>query len=151
MSAIIHIEKRQRGPVGKVIKWIFAGFNVFMLIWLFRALSAVSQLELHSAAEWAGAALGMAIGLGIIFIPWALGNVILGILVLLTRGHKVLVQQTGAEPPAHSSAMQRHVPAALEQSSLDAEALIARYIEKRQTAPAATVPASPSKSFGKRR
>lgn len=151
MSSIIHIEKRQRGPIGKIVKWVFVGFNVFMLIWIFRALSAVSQLELHSAAEWAGAAIGMAIGLGIIFIPWALGNVILGVLVLLTRGQKVLVQQTGAEKLAHSSAAHVHVAAASEQSSLDAEALIARYIEKRQTAPAATVSASPSKSFGKRR
>ena len=45
-----------------------------------------------SEAEKSGAAIGTAIGAGIIIIVWAAGAVILGLLVLLTPGKTIITE-----------------------------------------------------------
>lgn len=84
------IRKPKRGFFGFVFKWLFILFNVSMLIWLFSYFVQLGEMtsDLTSDAEKAGAAIGGTLGTGIILITWVIGDVILGLLTLLTRPSK---------------------------------------------------------------
>ncbi|MCK1542009.1 hypothetical protein IVB12_08505 [Bradyrhizobium sp. 179] len=94
MASIVRTEKYQRGTFGTFIKWAFIAFNVLMLIWIIGGFHAASTIEVHSNAERAGRAIGSAIGVASLLTLWMVGDVILGILVLFTRGTKVVTEQT---------------------------------------------------------
>ena len=81
------LKKPKRSLGGKIIKWSFIIFNVLMLIWLITGMNAASDVYQTAAseAEKAGAAIGTGIGVFMIFVFWAIGDAILGILTLLTR------------------------------------------------------------------
>jgi uncharacterized membrane protein SpoIIM required for sporulation len=80
-------QKPQRSFVGKIIKWVFIGFNVLMLIWLVGGVGSASKQVANagSDAAQAGAAIGTGIGAMFIIFIWVAGSIILGILTLLTR------------------------------------------------------------------
>lgn len=81
------LRKPQRGPVGFLLKWLFIFFNLYMIYVVFRGASVTgdSLISAESDAERAGTLIGSTIGMGMILSFWAMGSVILGILVLLTR------------------------------------------------------------------
>ncbi|MAK54386.1 MAG: hypothetical protein CML17_00800 [Pusillimonas sp.] len=81
------IRKPRRGFFGTIFKWLFILFNVVMVIWLFTYWGSIGDMMNNSAsdAEQAGAALGATMGTGMLFMMWALGDIILGALVLFTR------------------------------------------------------------------
>lgn len=80
----VQIKKPKRGVFGKLVLWAFYGFNVVMLIWM---ISGISGADVSSGDEWeqAGAAIGTAMGAGLIAAIWVAGDVILGLFVLITR------------------------------------------------------------------
>lgn len=144
MTTVIKSEKHQRSPLGQLVKWGFIGFNILMVLWLVHGIDAVSQVTADSDAARAGKAIGATIGFSLILGIWVVGDIILGLFVLMTRGEKVLVEQTmcvtsrSGEPP---------------ESRMDADAMIARYVERKKAeemprAPRAR-PATPT--FGRRR
>lgn len=90
----VRTETRERSAAGKLIKWTFIAFNVLMAAWIAGGLHSVSKMQAHSAAEQIGAGVGATIGVTIILILWALGDLILGILVLVTRGNKVIIEES---------------------------------------------------------
>ena len=79
-----------RSFFGKIIKWMFILFNIFMIVWVIGALNiggeAVSDASSDAAA--AGAAIGSAIGVGFIALIWVFGDIILGMVFLFTRPSK---------------------------------------------------------------
>jgi hypothetical protein len=77
---------------GKLVKWVFIGFNILMVIWLVAGFGAASDTMQNSVndAERAGAAIGTTIGMGMIIVFWALGDIILGMFVLFTRRKKII-------------------------------------------------------------
>ena len=81
------LNKPKRSFIGKVFKWIFILFNLLMLVWLIGGWSAASEVgrTATSAAEQAGAAIGAGIGITMILGLWVIGDIILGLPVLLTR------------------------------------------------------------------
>lgn len=84
------IFRHVRTPFGKFVKFLFAAFNILMLIWLVTYWSDISgMLDQGDEYSQAGAAIGSALGTGLILAIWALGDVVLGIAVLLTRGDMV--------------------------------------------------------------
>lgn len=93
MSSIVKTERYQRGPFGTLIKWAFVGFNLIMLVWIVGGLQSASTIEVHSEAERAGRAIGSAIGVASLLTLWVFGDIILGVLVLFTRGHKVVTEE----------------------------------------------------------
>ena len=97
MGQLIRTEKHRRGFFGHVFKWLFI-FNVVMLFWLVAGFMAASNrtATLTSEAERAGAAIGTAMGVGAILFIWIVGTVILGLFVLLTKGNKIVVEETRA-------------------------------------------------------
>lgn len=48
--------------------------------------------QLTTAAEKAGSAIGTGLGVTLILILWAMGAVILGLLAVLTRGPRVMIE-----------------------------------------------------------
>lgn len=82
----------KRGFFGHLLLWLFIGFNVLMAIWLVTGMQAATEgYQQMSSAGQTGAAIGAGIGFFMIIIFWAVGDVILGIPVLLTRPSKTLV------------------------------------------------------------
>ncbi|MEA3036054.1 MAG: hypothetical protein QOH04_1819 [Sphingomonadales bacterium] len=88
--AIVRREVSDRTGFGKLVKWLFIGFNALMIFWIVAGVtSSASHAPVGEAAQ-AGHAVGTAIGVGLLLVLWALGDVILGIVVLLTRRKKIL-------------------------------------------------------------
>ena len=95
-TRIIRTEKNVRGPFGKIVKWTFILFNVAMLCWLVSYCATIGE-SMNSAgsdAEQAGTAIGGTLGVGLLIFVWGFGDIILGLFVLLTRGKKVIVEET---------------------------------------------------------
>jgi hypothetical protein len=85
-------EVSDRSVFGKVIKWIFIAFNILMLIWIISGMVGAGQVSETAVndAERAGAAIGATLGIGILLVLWAIGDLILGIFVLFTRRKKII-------------------------------------------------------------
>jgi hypothetical protein len=93
MASVVRRETRERSALGKLIKWLFIAFNIAMIIWIVGGLTAASKIQVHSVAEQAGLAIGSAIGFASLLVLWAIGDVILGILVLFSRGDKIITEE----------------------------------------------------------
>lgn len=96
MSQIIRTETYQRGFFGRAFKALFIIFNILMLLWLVLGMVAVSNhsVKLTSEAERAGATIGTAIGFSYILFVWIVGAVILGLFVMMSKGRKIITEET---------------------------------------------------------
>lgn len=96
MAKTVQIEKRKRGIVGWFFLLLFIGFNILMLASLIAGIggSAEAVSGMNTDAERAGAGLGMVLGFGMILSLWVMGDIILGLFVLLTRGKKIITTET---------------------------------------------------------
>lgn len=96
MATTTRVETRKRGFFGWIFALLFWGFNALMLLWL--VLGAQNSNEATAAltndAERAGAAIGTAIGIGMILFVWAVGAIVFGALSYFTRGNLVMVETT---------------------------------------------------------
>lgn len=83
----VQLRKPKRGFFGKIIKFAFILFNIFMGWWLVAGMQAASDIvdSTQSAAEHTGAALGTGLGAAMIIGLWVFGDIILGLFVLFTR------------------------------------------------------------------
>ena len=83
----VQLRKPKRGFFGTLFKWIFILFNLLMVGWLISYFGSIGELANTTGSEAgkAGAAIGGAIGTGMILGIWAVGDVILGALVMFTR------------------------------------------------------------------
>ncbi|HIG78991.1 MAG TPA: zinc ribbon domain-containing protein [Cycloclasticus sp.] len=82
-----HLKKSRRGFFGYIIKYSFIGFNILMLGAFISGMGGVNEVmnESMSDAEMAGATIGAGIGISMVLGIWAFGDIILGLLVFLTR------------------------------------------------------------------
>ena len=94
----IRSETRRRGLFGKAVKLAFVLFNLAMLAWLSSyVLSVAGQFSAASSeAVRTGIAAGTTIGVGFILLFWAAGDVVLGLLTILTRGKVIVVEERRA-------------------------------------------------------
>ncbi|MGF2652855.1 hypothetical protein ACQUWL_16660 [Serratia marcescens] len=81
------LRKPKRTVMGKIIKWLFILFNILMILWVIFGMGGASDVysNAQSSAEQAGAAIGTGLAIGMIATIWVIGDIIIGILVLLTR------------------------------------------------------------------
>jgi hypothetical protein len=86
-----HREIRQTGAAGKLFRFVFFAFNVLMAIWLVAYWAQLSGMSASSDAERAGAAIGGTIGTVALMLFWGVGAGITGLLMLATRGPRLLV------------------------------------------------------------
>lgn len=96
MATIVRTEKRKRGIIGKLFLILFWLFNILMLLWFVGGLISTSthMATATSEAAQAGAAIGTAIGMGLILAIWAAGALILGLLVAFTPGKTIITETT---------------------------------------------------------
>ncbi|MCK0744131.1 zinc ribbon domain-containing protein [Chromohalobacter nigrandesensis] len=83
----MQLRKPRRSIIGKFFKWGFILFNLLMAIWMFSYFGFIgeSMNGATSEAEQAGTAIGSTLGVGMLLVFWALGDVILGLFVMFTR------------------------------------------------------------------
>jgi hypothetical protein len=142
MATIVRKEKRQRSFFGNFIKWAFIGFNVLMLVWVISGINTVSGLKADSEAARVGHAIGATIGFGMILGLWVMGDIILGLFVLLTRGDKIIVEETAYAP---STVNELDAPST-------ADEMISRYVQREHAPSTPRVPSRPAQAgFGRRR
>lgn len=81
------LNKLKRSFMGKIFKWLFILFNIFMFVALFKACGGVSEVYNSSQNEYeqTGAAIGTTIGMGFLLTIWVFIDIILGLFVLFTR------------------------------------------------------------------
>lgn len=96
MAKIIRKEIRKRGILGWIFLLLFVGFNLIMAVGLYGGLSGAAQNVPMTEGGRAGHAIGTAIGTGMILSIWVMGDIILGAFVLLTRGKKIITEETVA-------------------------------------------------------
>jgi len=89
--ATVQKEVSDRSFFGKLVKWVFIGFNVLMLISMVSGMNAVSDHPVAAnSAEEAGRAIGTGLGFTFLLMIWFMGDVILGLFVLFTRRKKLI-------------------------------------------------------------
>ena len=95
-TKVVRTEKTVRGPIGQIVKWTFIIFNIVMLCLMVAFCGHVGEVVNQSAsdAETAGAGLGGALGSGFLLMIWLVGDVVLGLFVLFTKGKKTVVEET---------------------------------------------------------
>ncbi|RMX61774.1 hypothetical protein [Roseibium alexandrii] len=93
MTRTVRTETRKRGFFGKLFKLAFILFNLAMAFWLVGYWMLLGEMDVSAAGAEAGRAIGGTIGTGLLFGLWVAGDIILGLLVLLTRGSKVIVEE----------------------------------------------------------
>lgn len=82
----VQLRKLTRTGFGKLVKWGFIGFNILMLIWFVTGMKAATEgIEMMSEAEKAGATIGTGIGAMMVIFIWGFGDIVGGIMMLLTR------------------------------------------------------------------
>lgn len=83
----VQLKKPKRSFFGKLCKWSFILFNLLMVVWLFAYFGIIDEgmQGATSEAEQAGTAIGATLGVGMLVMLWALGDIILGMFVLFTR------------------------------------------------------------------
>lgn len=81
------LKKPKRTIFGKIVKWSFIGFNLLMLMWMVFGVGGAAETidSASSDAEKAGAAIGTGLGAMMIIFIWVAGDVVLGLMTLLTR------------------------------------------------------------------
>ena len=147
VMSVVRTEKRERSAAGKLIKWAFIAFNVLMAVWIVGGLHSASKIPTHSAAEQLGAGIGATIAVTMLLVLWALGDLILGILVLVTRGDKAVIEES-VSSFAHSSSTSSEF--SFDMSRIDERiAQLKAEASSPRTTVAASAPSSPS--FGRRR
>lgn len=81
------LRKPKRGFFGKIFLWLFYLFNVLMLLWLIGIMNVSSEIsgKAVTEAQKAGAALGAGFAMTELMFTWAIGDIITGLLALMTR------------------------------------------------------------------
>jgi hypothetical protein len=88
-------EHYQRRFFGKLIAFVFWGWQAIMVLWAVSYLSRVSQLYgTGSDAEKTSTAIGGTLGLSMILWVWVIGAVIFGLMMFFTRGQKVITTRS---------------------------------------------------------
>lgn len=81
------VRKPKRSFLGKIVKWIFILFNIFMIYCIFAGAGGSSDVINNAAsdAERAGAAIGTGLGMMMLGTIWVIGDIIIGMFVFFTR------------------------------------------------------------------
>lgn len=97
MAIVKRREVRKRGFFGWLFLIVFLLFNLLMLFMVVASMTGMADMpEPSSEAEAAGRALGAGLAGGFLIFIWAAGAVITGLLALLTRGSKTIVEEVNS-------------------------------------------------------
>ncbi|MBL6455912.1 hypothetical protein JMJ55_11305 [Belnapia sp. T6] len=101
MAEPVLLEVRERrGPFGRAVKWGFWVFQLVMMLGCLGTCAAVTPYLAGPDPEVAmGAGLFGVMAIGTLWTLWPVGTLLLGLLVLATRGRKRLIPAP-PDPPA---------------------------------------------------
>ncbi len=100
---VMLVARERRGPFGRACLWLFWVFQALMLLGSLGTCAAVFPSLTDPDPEVAmGAGMFGAMALGTLWTAWPVGTVVLGLLALVTRGRKRLIEAPpeGAPWPA---------------------------------------------------
>ena len=85
--------KGKRGVFGWLFLLLFIAFNLLMIVAVVVGLGGSAEVvgSAASGAEKAGATIGAGLGLGFLLTIWVIGDILLGIPVMLTRPSRMMV------------------------------------------------------------
>jgi hypothetical protein len=93
--------RERRSRFGRVVKWTFWGFQAAMLLLSLGTCAAVTPYLSGPDPEVAiGAGMFGAMAIGTLWTLWPLGTLVLGVLLLVTRGRKRLIPAPPESRPA---------------------------------------------------
>lgn len=83
----LQLIKPSRTMFGRIIKWLFILFNIYMLIAFIRGVGGASQSIENATSEAAktGATIGTGLGAMFLIVIWAAGALVLGLMTLFTK------------------------------------------------------------------
>ena len=112
MAEPVVLEARERrGRFGRVVRWAFWLFQVAMGLLPFGTCGLVVPYTGSEDPEVAaGAGLFAVTALGLLWVAWPVGTVVLGALLFLTRGRRRLVTLPPAATPPPQRATGGSVP-----------------------------------------
>ena len=95
MVKIIRREERKRSVMGRIVKIVFIVFNVVMVLWTGAYLLQISDMHVKATSEAArtGTNIGATLGLGFLAFIWVAGAIILGLIVMMTRGKMTIIEE----------------------------------------------------------
>ncbi len=84
--------RERRSPFGRAVKWAFLAFQAVSALLLLGTCAVVAPFLSSADPEVAvGAGMFGAMTAGVLWLAWPVGSLVLGLLVLLTRGRKRLI------------------------------------------------------------
>ena len=94
MTEILMLEVREaRGLTGRVFKRLFWGFQLVTVLAMLATCALVGPyLGAEDPEVVMGAGMFGAVAVGSLWVLWPLGSLVLGVLYLVTRGRKRLIQ-----------------------------------------------------------
>ena len=94
----VFIEKRERSLFGKVILWLFWGWQI---LWVYNSIMYAFQLKgsIDPSDGWStvGGVAGIYVGIFITLAFWFFGTVIFGALAFFTRGSKKIIKSESTQ------------------------------------------------------
>lgn len=90
LMRVIRREVRRRGFFGWLFLILFLAFNALMLLWL---VFVTVQFARMDPGPTDVQKVGAAIGYGLILFMWVCGAVITGLLAMLTRGRRTVIEE----------------------------------------------------------
>ena len=104
MAEPVLLEVRERrSAFGRAVKWAFLGFQVAMALLLLGTCAFVAPFLSSADPEVAvGAGMFGAAATGLLWLAWPVGTLVLGLLVLLTRGRKRLIPAASLSDPTRN-------------------------------------------------
>lgn len=94
MVTITRREIRQRGFFGKLIEFLFYLYNFVMAAWLVAMMHAASQTTRDIQMAQAANGAAWLAGISTVCVAWAMGEGILTLLLLATRGKKINIEES---------------------------------------------------------
>jgi hypothetical protein len=100
MAEPVLLEVRERRSLfGRFVKWLFLIFQGLMVLLMLGTCAAVTPYLTGPDPEVAiGAGMFGAMAIGTLWTAWPLGTLVLGLLVLFTRGRKRLIPAPATAP-----------------------------------------------------
>jgi hypothetical protein len=98
--------RERRSAFGRAVKWAFVAFQAATALLLLGTCALVGPFLSSADPEVAiGAGLFGAAATGLLWLAWPVGTLVLGLLVLLTRGRKRLIPaQALSDAPRNGAA-----------------------------------------------
>ena len=93
------VARAPRGAFGRLVKWVFWLVALLPPLLMLGTCAGLQGFVLSEDPEVAGGALMFGAGaLGVLWTVWLIGLPVMALLLLLTRGRKLVIEQPGPLP-----------------------------------------------------